>query len=318
MFLVIIIPCFNEEQTIAKVIVSIPSNIIGITKKLIVVVDDGSTDNTAKKAEEAGAIVVSHKKNTGVGEAFKTGITKALRLGADVVVNMDGDGQFNPLDIEKLIQPIINHTADFTTASRFFDKSYYPIMPKVKFIGNKLMASLISGLVRQKFYDVSCGFRAYSNETLLKINLFGQFTYTQESFIDLAFKGLKMQEIPIHVRGQREYGKSRVASNLFKYAFQTSKIILRTFRDYKPFKLFGGIGVFFFVLSTLFGGFLMTHYIKTGQFTPHKWSGFVATIFLGLSVLSFVVGFILDMFSRMRSNQEEILYYLKKSTNKDV
>lgn len=302
----VVIPSYNEEIQIGSVIDRLPSFV-----DLIVVVDDGSIDDTAKIAREKGAYVVSHKKNMGVGAAFQTGLKTAIKANVDVMVNIDADGQFNPLDIEKLITPIVENMADFVTASRFINPELYPKMTSVKFYGNRVMSFLISNIVGQKFYDVSCGFRAYSREGLHRINLFGQFTYTQETFLDLAFKKVSIVEIPIEVRGTREFGKSRVASNLFKYGYQTIKIILNSVRDYKPFSIFAVFALLCFVISLSTGSFFIMHYIETGVFSPHKWAGFTSAFLLCLAFLSLVGGFILDMFARMRINQEEMLFYLK-------
>lgn len=304
----VLLPALNEERHIGQVIEAIPKFV-----DHVVVVDDGSSDNTVKIARERGAITVSHKKNRGVGAAFSTGVRQVLSLKVDIMVNMDSDGQFNPADIEKIIQPIIEERADFVTASRFIDKDFIPRMPRIKLMGNQVMARIISRLTKQKFYDVSCGFRAYNRETLLKLNLFGDFTYTQETFIDLIFKNLDVLEVPIHVRGTREHGKSRVASNLFRYAYQTSQIIIRTFRDNKPFRLFGSISFISFLIGLAFAVFLGIHYFQNGVFTPHKWAGFVAAFFAVVALLLLLIGFVLDMFSRMRRVQEEILFELKKN-----
>lgn len=307
----LLIPAYNEEENIGDVLDSIPDYI-----DLIIVVNDGSSDKTAEIASAHGAKVFSHKKNKGVGATFNTGVRVMLSTDIDIMVNMDADGQFNSSDIEKLIQPIINNLADFVTASRFMDKSMVPDMPKVKKWGNYRMSKLISWLTRQKFYDVSCGFRAYKREVLYKMNLFGSFTYTQETFIDLAFKNVDIMEVPVKVLGKRAKGKSRVASNLFEYTYQTTKIILKTFRDYKPFRLFGFIGFVFFILGLIALGYMFYYKFATGSFTPFKWLGFAGGSSIIISLISLLLGFILDMFARMRHNQEEILFQLKMKNGK--
>jgi len=314
MHLMILIPCLNEEKTIKQLISAIPRHFERIKKIEVTVIDDGSTDNTVKYAKEAGAHVISHNENKGVGAAFTTGIEMAIESGAEIVVNMDGDGQFNPDDIPALIEPIIAGKADFVTASRFIEKRLEPEMPGIKKWGNKRIASLISFLTNQKFHDVSCGFRAYSSEALLRINLFGQFTYTQETFIDLAFKGLKIIEIPISVRGEREYGESRVAGNLWIYAINSAKIIFRTFKDYKPFRFFFSISLVLFLLSLALGVFFISYYIETGHFRGHKWAGFTSGFLLLFSVLFFVTALLADMFVRIRQTQEKMLYLDRKKT----
>jgi glycosyltransferase involved in cell wall biosynthesis len=303
----VVIPALNEEKQLGEVLDSIPD-----FADHILVVDDGSTDRTVDVAEKKGARVISHRTNRGVGAALGTGVRAVLGMDVDIMVNIDADGQFNPADIEKLVQPILDGQADFVTASRFIDKAYRPRMPLAKYWGNRCMSGFISRLTHQKFHDVSCGFRAYSRETLQRLNLFGEFTYTQETFIDLAFKDIAILEVPVHVRGSREHGRSRVASNLLRYGMQTLKIIINTYRDNKPFRLFGFISLMAFLLGMGFAVFLGLHYLKTGFFTPHKWAGFIAGFFFVVSLLLLLLGFVLDMFARMRRNQEEILFQLKR------
>ncbi len=312
MHLVILIPCLNEEKTIASVIDSIPKEIKRIKKISILIVDDGSTDRTKIIAEKCGAKVISHKRNLGVGGAFHTGIDECINIGANIVVNMDGDGQFNPLDIPALIDPILDEKVDCTTASRFMKKEYIPQMPFIKKWGNFQMARLVSFLVDKKFFDVSCGFRAYSGDTVLKLNLFGKFTYTQETFIDLIFKDCKILEIPLKIRGEREFGKSRVASSVINYAINTSKIIVRSFRDYKPLKFFLTIALLLSIPGLLLGSFFFYHYAITGQFTGHLWAGFLSAFLIIFSFLFLVTSLITDMFVRIRQNQEYLIYMQKK------
>jgi len=305
--IIVLIPAFNEEASVGKVIRSMPSCV-----DKVIVVNDGSTDRTAMVARENGAYVVNHSRNIGVGASFHTGMRKALEYEPDVMVNIDADGQFDPEDIIKLIEPIVSGEADFVTASRFIDPQHIPKMNKIKLIGNKIMSLFITKISGQKFYDVSCGFRAYNREALLKLNLFGEYTYTQETFLNLAIKNVRIKEVPVEVRGKREFGKSKVASNLFKYGYHTLKVILKTVRDYWPLKLFGFISFFCFLFSLGLAGFLFFHYLHAGSFSPHKWAGFTAGFFFIVSLLTLTLGFILEIFARMRLTQEEMLYYLKQ------
>src|SRR3989344_8858110 len=204
MKLIIIIPAYNEEASIGSVIKRIPDltfkkseskNLLekaspktNISETEVIVIDDGSNDNTGKIAKENGAIVVSHVGNKGVGKAFRTGIEVALKRKADIIVNIDADGQFNPEDIPKLITPILNKESDFVTATRFKNGNLIGKMPFIKKLGNKAFTKLTSLLTGQRFTDTQCGFRAYSREAALRLNLYGKFTYTQEVFLDLANK----------------------------------------------------------------------------------------------------------------------------------
>jgi len=312
MKLFIIIPAYNEEDSIVEVIKKIPKNIEGVDEIKVLVINDGSTDNTIKKVKlETNALIISHCQNKGVGVAFHSGINYALEEKANIVVNIDADGQFDPLDIPKLINPILKNQADFVTASRFIDNNFIPKMSKTKFWGNKKVARLISWLVKKKFYDVSCGFRAYNKEAILYLNLFGQFTYVQEVFLDLSFKGLRIKEIPIKVKYFSER-KSRIFKGVFHYAFNTLKIIFRTLRDYRPLNFFGSIGLIVFIIGLIPDVFVMIHFFQAGSFTPYKAVGF-AGIFLNIIGLGILfLALVADMLYRIRMNQEKMLYYEKK------
>ena len=302
----VVIPAYNEEKTIAEVIDAIPNFV-----DKIVVVDDCSTDKTALKATEAGAEVITHHVNQGVGAAFHSGVEYVLDGGFDIIANIDADGQFSPSDISKLIDPIIDEKVGFVTASRFVDSSFIPDMPWINRWGNRQMSRLISTLIGKRFHDVSCGFRTYSRDTLMKLNLVGRFTYTQETFLDLIFKNTPIKEVPIHVKYFKDR-KSRVSGSILRYMYRTLKIILRTYRDYMPLRFFWGIGLFLLIFSFFFGSILLVHYINTGKFSGQIWSGFVGGFFFVNAMAFFILGLLADMFDRIRRNQEKIILQLKK------
>lgn len=306
----IIIPALNEEKKISTTISKIPKKIKSIDEILILVIDDGSTDKTGSMARSSGADVIQHNKNKGVGVAFQTGLEWALEKRVDILVNIDADGQFNPDDIPFLIEPILNNGTDVVVANRF-NNGMPSDMPKGKYLGNKMMSYLISKLSGMELKDVSSGFRAFNKEAMYKLNLIGNFTYTQESILDLATKGLRIINQPVQVTYFKSR-KSRVASNLLSYAIKTSLIIFRSFRDYSPLKFFGFVGLILFILGLLFDLFTLQHYLRTGGFTPY-----VSVVLTGiyLNTVGFgiiILGVIADMFDRVRRNQENILYLLKK------
>ncbi|MCJ7472985.1 MAG: glycosyltransferase family 2 protein, partial [Actinobacteria bacterium] len=282
--LLIIIPAFNEKDKIGEVIKKVPQDIQGIDIIKILVINDGSTDGTPEIARKIGVEVIDNYKNMGVGFSFGRGLQYAVDNSFDMMVNIDGDGQFDPGDIHGLLGPILEEGAEFVTASRFIDKKPIHNMSIAKLWGNRLMSILISHLVGKKYLDVSCGFRAYSNRALLSLNLHGRFTYTQETFIDLSFKGLDIREVPITVK-YFPSRRSKVASNLFIYAVNTLKIILGTYRDYKPLAFFSVIALVFLVTGTAFEIVLLWTYLSRGTFSPNIWSGFVGAAFFFLSVI---------------------------------
>jgi len=314
MKLVVIIPALNEEATIGQVIQGIPrQQLEGIREVEVVVVDDGSTDGTAEVARQAGAFVVRHPFNRGVGAAFSTGIRTALQRGADLIVNIDGDGQFNPADIPALLEPILCGRADMTTCTRFGRKELEPDMPWIKKWGNRVMCRIINTICwGANFTDVSCGFRAYTREAALRLNLFGSFTYTQETFIDLVSKGMTIVEVPLKVRGVREHGESRVASNLWRYALQSGSIILRAARDVRPLAFFGLIGTGLAILGAICGLIVFGVWLKTGATSPVKSLLIGSGTFLMLGFLLMVFALLADMLGRQRRVLEEILFMLKQ------
>lgn len=312
MKLAILIPALNEEKTIGQVIDSIPKHLPNIENIQIIVVDDGSTDNTSKIAKEKGALLIKHKKNKGVGKSFQDGLAKALEIKADILVNIDADGQFDTSEIEKLIQPIAKKEADLVTGSRFIDKSYIPKnMPWIKRWGNNRVANIISWATGQKFHDVSCGFRAYGKEAMLRLNLFGSFTYTQETFLDLAYKGLHIMEVPVTVRYFKER-KSRVAHSIFGYATKSANIIFRTIKDYRPLKFFGWSGAIIFLFGLGLDIFVFNHFLQNGTFTPYKIFGFMGAFLNAIGIMILFIGVLADLIDKVRLTQEKILYHEKK------
>ena len=310
MKLLIYMPALNEEKGLGGVIKDLPKKIEGIDEIKTLVVDDGSTDRTVEIAKENGADVISHGTNKGVGSAFHSAVEYALDNRVDILVSIDADRQFNSKQIPDIIQPILKNEADMVTGDRFHS-GIPENMSKTKYWGNKQMSRLISLLSGKKFRDVSCGFRAYGREALLKLNLFGQFTYTQETIMDMVFKGMRVIEFPIDIVYFKER-KSRVASSILKYMFRTLKIIVRTVRDYKPMIFFGGMGAAMLLMGVGFEAFLFYHYFTQGSFSPYKSVGFIGLGFLIFGLLLMIVGLLADMFNRVRINQEKIIYELKK------
>ena len=309
--LVVGIPALNEAPSIGNVIRELPKPLDGIDEMIVLVIDDGSTDDTARLAREAGARVVSHHRRLGLGNAFQTMQREAIALGADILVTIDADGQFNPHDIPALIQPILANQANVCTASRFADTSKIPAMPAIKKWGNHRVARLVSQVSGRKFDDVSCGFRAYSREALLRLTVYGAFTYTHEALLDLAAKGVSIQEIPLHVRGVRQFGKSRMASNVFRYAAQTSSIIVRFYRDQQPLRVCLWLAIPLFIAGLELLALSVHELLVTGVWL--KWAAFVGGGLWGVSLALIFFGFMADIASRQRRNQEEIIYWVRRA-----
>ncbi len=313
MKLIIYMPALNEEKRIGATLKSLPKKLKGIDEIQYLVVNDGSTDNTQKVAEKNGAIVYSHPTNRGVGSAFHSGVEQSLEMGADIMLSIDADGQFCVEDIPALLEPIISGKADFTTGNRFHKEGDRPkFMSKMKYWGNKKIANLVSSVAGKKIRDVACGFRAYNRESLLNLNLMGKFTYTQETILDLTYKGFRLVEVPISVK-YFEDRTSRVASSITKYAINTFLIIFRSYRDYQPLRFFGIAGILIFLLGIGFDLFIFWHWTQAGTFSPYKAFGFLGGLLNLLGSLTIIMAILADMFDRQRVTQERILYFLKKS-----
>lgn len=311
--LVVMIPCYNEAKTIGQAIDQIPKRIHGISKVKVLVINDGSTDKSKDIALKHGAIVISHGVNKGLGRTFNDGIEKSLRLGADIIVNMDGDLQFNPKDIKKLVKPIIDDHFNFVTATRYKKYLKYNTNHRgIKNFGNKLFVKIINMITGHEYTDVSCGFRAYSRKAALKLQLFGHFTYTHETFLDLVHKGYVACEVPVKVRPLRKNGKSHISGNLFKYAYSALKIIGRGFRDHQPLRFFGIMSFVTFMIGFIPIIIFAIHYFATGSMSPFKSYAIAGAFLLVISFLMLMLALLADMLGRVKDLEEEIIYQIKR------
>ena len=287
----ITIPAYNEEKTIGKVITDI-KNVMNKTryKYKILIVDDGSTDNTAKTAKQAGAIVYSHPRNYGLAEAFRTEIKKCLELKADIVVHTDADGQYLASEIPKLIEPIIKKQADLVLGSRF--KGHIESMPLIKRLGNKAFSKVISNITHLKISDAQTGFRCFSKEVAKNIPIISNHTYTQESVIRAAKQHYKIVEIPVYFA--KRDGKSRLMRNPFEYAIKAWINIFRIYRDFEPLKFFGLFGGIFFLLGFLIGVWLFYLFFTTG-IVGHYPSIMLSVLLMSIGLQIWLFGFLADM-----------------------
>ena len=234
MRIVVIVPSYNESASVGQVVRAIPRFITDNNDVRVIVVDDGSTDETSSVAHSAGAdLVFKHKKNRGIAAAFKSGVRLAIQMGADIIVNIDADGQFFPEEIPMIISPILAGEADVVLGSRFADSETIRKIPLSKRIGNQLVTLLVSLMAGTRFTDTQCGFRAFSGRAAKELDVSGLFTYTQEMILDLVAKGFRVKEVPIKVRYFASRS-SRVVVSLPRYASKVIGLILITlFRIHK-------------------------------------------------------------------------------------
>lgn len=291
--LVVVLPAYNEGLTVARVIRQIRDHLEFSGQVEIVVVDDGSTDNTAEVAAEASAVVIKHRRNEGVGVAIATGIEAALQLGADIIVTMDSDGQFKGEHISEIIAPILAGKAEMVIGSRYLNPDFIPPETgRTKLMMSNMLCWLVSKVVwGNRLTDVTCGFRAYTRHAGIRLNFLTRFTYTVESIIDATAKGIVITEVPVRCRGVREFGKSRITSRFFRYVREIGLIIIRRMRDSRPL-------MFFFTLSLIFiwiGAFSTLLVYLFWPFRPSRDSAVILTM-SGVAIVAVItaISFLAD------------------------
>lgn len=316
MKLIVVSICKDEAKTIGEVLDGVPKQIPGVTEIEKWVIDDGSTDNTAEVSLKHSASVISDGVSKRLAFRFREAVEMALSRGADIMVNIDGDLQFDPKDIPKLVEPIVKGKADFVVADRFTDSSdgqrrRPKDMPKGKYLGNRVGSKVVSKLSKHNFRDVTCGFRAYNRDALFALNTDGTYTYTQESFQILAMKKIRIVSVPINVK-YYPGRESRVVSGVLHFIAISAVSILRSYRDFAPLRFFGWLGLVPFVLGTISLAIFIGHYFVTGSFSPYKFLGFAGVYLITMGIIFWGLGLVADMLSRMLNNQEKILERLKR------
>jgi len=251
-----IIPAFNEESTIADVIKATSRYV-----NEVLVINDGSTDKTAEIAKNAGASVIDNIINKGLGRTVQRGYDEAINRGANIVVQIDADGQYDPEEIPKLIKPILENKADLVLGSRLENLKYK--MPVVKEFGNKAFSWLLRRLTGTEIKDGQTGFRAIRKEVLENVRLRGDFTYTQEMIIKASKEGWRIENIPINFY-HRKAGDSRLISSPLSYAWQAAIIIFRTIRDYDPLRFFGIPGIILIATGFVLGAAIVYKFAIVG------------------------------------------------------
>ena len=313
MKLVIQIPCYNEEENISAVLESIPKKIKGIDKIETVVLDDASCDNTSAIAKSFKGTDVINSNKIGLAKIFNLGIKEAIKRKADIVVNIDGDNQYKASDIEKLITPIINNEFDIVIGVRPIDK-IKTFSPLKKFF-QKLGTFIVKTISGYEIKDASSGFRAYSKNAILNLNIFNNYTYTLEDFIQASSKNLKIANVDVEVNSQLNR-KSKLFSNIYSYIIKQGCTLIRFFIIYRPFRFFGFISSVLFVCGLILGlRFLI--YFLTSSGAGHIQSLILCSILLTASFIVFMMALIGDLFTINRKLLEDIQYRLREKEYKN-
>lgn len=309
MKLVIQIPCLNEEESLPITLSALPKHIDGIDEIKVLIVNDGSTDRTIEVAKKHGiSDFVNFTHNKGLAKAFSAGLNKALEMGADIIVNTDADNQYNASDIEKLVRPIIDGNADIVIGSRPVNKiSHFSIIKKMlQNFGSFVMRCVSSTSVK----DAPSGFRAFSRNAAIQMNIFDNYTYTLETIIQAKAKGLVIENVEIDVNP--ELRKSRLFSNMYIYIRRSIFTMLRMFIVYRPFRFFITVGILF-LLAGLIPGVRFVWYFLTGDGQGHIQSLILAAILLLTGVQVSLIAVLSELIAINRKLLEDIQSRVKSA-----
>lgn len=290
--LVITIPCHNEAQSLPEVIKSIPKKIKGVSKTEIIVIDDGSTDQTLKVAKKVGVKhFVIHKKRQGLAQSFADGLQKALKLKADVIVNTDGDNQYDQAQIPQLIEPVLKDQADMVLGNRQVKKLTH--MPPAKKIGNLFGSWVVRKLTGVKIQDASTGFRAFSRPLTQSFYLISGHTYTHETIIHAHYNSFRLKEIPVKFK-KRKHGQSRLIAGIWPHLKSSAAIIVRTILIYKAFKYLALLGLGIMSLGFL-GTLRFFWFYLNKEGSGHIQSLIFSSILISLGFSTLMMGILADL-----------------------
>lgn len=312
MKLAIQIPCYNEENSLKITLEALPKAIEGIDEIEIVIIDDGSTDRTVEIAKEFGVKhIVSLEKNSGLARAFKAGIATCLELGADIIVNTDGDNQYFASDIEKLVKPILDKKADIVIGARQISeiKHFSPLKKILQKLGSAMMRLVSSTSV----IDAPSGFRAFSRACAIEINVFDNYTYTLETIIQAKAKGFEIVSVPVRVN--KPLRSSKLISSIFDYIKRSVFTMVRMFIVYRPFRFFAIIGAAFLALGVLLGVRFLYYYFNF-QGSGHIQSLILSAVLTITGVQVVLIGVLADLLSINRKLLEDLQIRLKKLEHK--
>ena len=308
MKLIIQIPCYNEAQSLPQTVADLPTYVPGIDCIETLVIDDGSTDGTVEVAHSLGINhVVRHRQNMGLARAFQTGLDTALRLGADIIVNTDADNQYPGGYIPELVTPVLQGTADIVIANRQVDNIAH-FSPFKKFL-QKLGSWTVRTVSGTNVPDAVSGFRAYSRDTALRLNVLTNFSYTLDTIIQAGKQGLIIQSIPVETNGPIR--PSRLMHSTGHFIKAQASTIVRLYAFYEPLRTFSYIALPFILAGlALWGRFFYTQIIgATNQFIQ---SVTIGTGLLLVGLFIFLFGVQADITSKHRQMTQETLYRLKK------
>jgi glycosyltransferase involved in cell wall biosynthesis len=307
MKLIVQIPCFNEERTLPLVINSIPKQIDGIDEIEILVIDDGSSDMTAHIAKSLGVKhIVYHVKNKGLALSFADGIHHSLQAGADIIVNTDADNQYPQADIPRLIRPILEGKAEIVIADRQTEKIKH--FSPLKKLLQKLGSAMVRKLSGTKVPDAVSGFRAYSRNAALQLNIVTDFSYVIETIIQAQYKKIPIASIKVTTNPPTR--KSRLFKNMFQHIKRSSATLIRISTMYRPMTVFLIAGIAMWIIGSI-GIVRFLYFFALGEGGGHIQSLILAAIFIMVGFQTGMTGIVADLIGINRRLTEDTLRKLK-------
>lgn len=307
MKLIIQIPCYNEVDSIGATLKQLPKKLPGFSKIEILIIDDGSQDQTVKQASKSGATyILKMEQHVGLARAYAAGLNECIRLGADVIVNTDADNQYNAGDIKELIRPILNKEAGLVVGDRgVLSVKAFSLMKRLL---QKVGSMIVGRAAGIQIPDATSGFRALSREAALRTNVLSNYSYTLETLIQAGANGIPVAYVPIRVNPPTR--PSRLIRGTSNYLFHSGATIIRAFSMYRPLKVFTLFSGLFILAGFILGIRYLFYYIQ--GIGGHVQSVILAAVLLIVGFQTFLIGLVADLISANRKLEEEILYRLKK------
>lgn len=308
MKLIIQIPCLNEAETIEVALNDLPKQIDGIDTIEYLIINDGSTDNTVEVAKKWGVHhVVSFPQNKGLAKGFMAGLDACIRLGADIIVNTDADNQYCGDDIEKLVRPIIDGKAEVVIGERPIDDTahFSPLKKKLQHLGS----FVVRKASKTDVPDAPSGFRAYSRDAALHINVINNYTYTLETIVQAGRNRMAIMSVPI--RTNPELRKSRLFHSMFGYIQRSMLTIARAYLMYRPLTFFTVVGAIPFLIGAFIAGRFIW-FFATGQGMGHTQSLVLASTLMLVGFITFILGLQADIIAANRKILEDIQYRIRR------
>lgn len=308
MKLIIQIPCYNEEATLAVTLADLPRSVKGFSEVEWLVIDDGSTDRTSEVAKKAGVShIIRHPANMGLARAYMSGLAFAVEAGADVIVNTDADNQYCGKSIPDLVEPIVEGRAEMVIGARPI--SQIEDFSQLKKFLQKFGSYIVRLLSQTDVVDAPSGFRAITRDVAMRLNVFTEYTYTLETIIQAGRNGIQIVSVPVSVNPQTR--PSRLVKSALSYVKRSVITMLRIFITYKPMRFFLTIGTALFIAGIAIGIRFLIFYLA-GEGTGKVQSLILAALLIGGGIQMYVVGIMSDLLAVNRKLLQDLSYRLKR------